>query len=179
MILVAGVTPIVQNYTDDRLVFELGGAEQNGHTFGWQFGAYQLEGAKAINEQIAADEEPLPDPAWPEPMEPFSIFFGGTDPGRFVPTYMIYSALFRPDVYLITQYALADDTYMSVERDLYGDEIWIPSKEDSAEAFNVYVDEVQRGVRQANGDLKIENGRVQVTGARDPARAPRPPQSAR
>ena len=163
MIAFAGVTPIVQNYTDDRLVFELGGAEQNGHTFGWQFGAYQLEGAKAINEQITADEEPLPDPSWPPPMEPFSIFFGGTDPGRFVPTYMIYSALFRPDVYLITQNALADDTYMSVERDLYGDEIWIPSKEDSAEAFNVYVDEVQRGVRQANGDLKI--GRVQVTGA--------------
>ena len=54
---------------------------------------------------------------------------------------------------------------MSVERDLYGDEIWIPSKEDSAEAFNIYVDEVQRGVRQANGDLRIENGRVQVTGA--------------
>ena len=165
MILVAGVTPIVQNYTDDRLVFELGGAEQNGHTFGWQFGAYQLEGAKAINEQLVADEEPLPDPTWPPPMEPFSIFFGGTDPGRFVPTYMIYSALFRPDVYLITQNALADDTYMSVERDLYGDEIWIPAKEDSAEAFNIYVDEVQRGVRQANGDLKIENGRVQVTGA--------------
>ena len=165
MIVVAGVTPIVQNYTDDRLVFELGGAEQNGHTFGWQFGAYQLEGANAIKEQITADEEPLPDPNWPEPMEKSAIFFGGTDPGRFVPTYMIYSANFRPDVYLITQNALADDTYMSVERDLYGDEIWIPSKEDSAEAFNVYVDEVQRGVRQANGDLKIENGRVQVTGA--------------
>lgn len=165
MILIAGVTPIVQNYTDDRLVFELGGSEQNGHTFGWQFGAYQLEGANAIKEQIVADEEPLPDPSWPPPMDKFSIFFGGTDPGRFVPTYMIYSALFRPDIYLITQNALADDTYMSVERDLYGDEIWIPSKEDSAEAFNVYVDEVQRGVRQANGDLKIENGRVQVTGA--------------
>ena len=68
-------------------------------------------------------------------------------------------------MYLITQNALADDTYMSVERDLYGDEIWIPAKEDSAEAFNIYVDEVQRGVRPANGDLKIENGRVQVTGA--------------
>ena len=165
MVAVSGVTPIVQNYTDDRLVFELGGAEQNGHTFGWQFGAYQLDGAKAIREQLVADEEPLPDPDWPKPMDRFSIFFGGTDPGRFVPTYMIYSADFRPDVYLITQNALADDTYMSVERDLYGDEIWIPSKEDSAEAFNIYVDEVQRGVRQANGDLKIENGRVQVTGA--------------
>ncbi|MBR3221153.1 MAG: DUF2723 domain-containing protein [Kiritimatiellae bacterium] len=165
MIVVCAAYPIVQNYTDDRLVFELGGSEQNGHTFGWQFGAYQLEDAKAIREQLVADEEPLPDPDWPEPMEPFSIFFGGTDPGRFVPTYMIYSALFRPDVYLITQNALADDTYMKVERDLYGDEIWIPSSEDSAEAFNIYVDEVQRGVRPANGDLKIENGRVQVTGA--------------
>ena len=165
MVLVAGVTPIVQNYTNDRLVFEMGGAEQNGHTFGWQFGAYQLEGANAIREQIVADEEPLPDPEYPPAMEKSAVFFGGTDPGRFVPTYMIYAANFRPDIYLITQNALADDTYMSVERDLYGDEIWIPSKEDSAEAFNIYVDEVQRGVRPANGDLKIENGRVQVTGA--------------
>jgi len=164
-VIVAFIYPIVQNYTDDRMVFELGGCEQNGHTFGWQFGAYQLDGAKAIKEQLVADEEPLPDPDWPEAMDPFSIFFGGTDPGRFVPTYMIYAAEYRPDVYLITQNALADDTYMSVQRDLYGDEIWIPSKDDSGEAFNVYVDEVQRGVRQANGDLKIENGKVQVTGA--------------
>ena len=164
-VLVAFVYPIVQNYTDERMVFELGGCEQNGHTFGWQFGAYQLDGAKAIKDQLVADEEPLPDPDWPEAMEPFSIFFGGTDPGRFVPTYMIYAAEYRPDVYLITQNALADDTYMSVQRDLYGDEIWIPSKDDSGEAFNIYVDEVQRGVRQANGDLKLENGKVQVTGA--------------
>ncbi len=171
MIAVSFVYPLIDNYCGDYLLgvnevaFKLGGSEQNGHTFGWQFGAYQLEGANAIREQLVADEEPLPDPDWPERMEDFSIFFGGTDPGRFVPTYMIYSADFRPDVYLITQNALADDTYMSVERDLYGDEIWIPSKEDSAEAFNIYIDEVQRGVRPANGDLKIENGRVQVTGA--------------
>ena len=171
MILVSLVYPLIDNYCGNwvlgvnEVAWKLGGCEQNDHTFGWQFGAYQLEGAKAINDQLEADEEPLPDPDWPEPMEPFSIFFGGTDPGRFVPTYMIYSANYRPDVYLITQNALADDTYMSVQRDLYGDEIWIPSKDDSAQAFNIYVDEVQRGVRQANGDLKIENGRVQVTGA--------------
>ncbi len=164
-VLIAFVYPIVQNYTDDRMVFELGGSEQNGHTFGWQFGAYQLDGVKAINEQLIADEEPLPDPTYPPPMEPYSIFFGGTDPGRFVPTYMIYAADFRHDIYLITQNALADDTYMSVQRDLYGDEIWIPAKEDCAQAFEIYVDEVQRGVRPANGDLRIENGRVQVTGA--------------
>ena len=171
MIVVSFAYPLVDNYCGNyrlgvnEIAFKLGGSEQNGHTFGWQFGAYQLDGAKAIKEQIVADEEPLPDPDWPPAMDPFSIFFGGTDPGRFVPTYMIYSANFRPDVYLITQNALADGTYMSVERDLYGDEIWIPSNDDSAEAFNIYVDEVQRGVRPANGDLKIENGRVQVTGA--------------
>ena len=44
-------------------------------------------------------------------------------------------------------------------------EIWIPSKEDSAESFQIYVEEVQSGKRNANADLKIENGRVQVTGA--------------
>ena len=171
MVAVSLVYPLVDNYCGNyalgvnEVAFKLGGSEQNGHTFGWQFGAYQLDGAKAIKEQLTADEEPLPDPDWPEPMKPFSIFFGGTDPGRFVPTYMIYSANYRPDIYLITQNALADDTYMAVERDLYGDEIWIPAKEDSAEAFSVYIDEVHRGVRQANGDIKIENGRVQVTGA--------------
>ncbi len=150
---------------NDRLVFEMGAAEQNGHNFGWQFGNYQLRGANAIREELLPDEEPLPNPLWPEEMEQSAIFFGGTDPGRFVPTYMIYSAKVRPDVYLITQNALADDTYMSVERDLYGDEIWIPSKEDSAQGFGKYVDEVQSGKRPANGDLRIENGRVQVTGA--------------
>ena len=161
----AFLIPIYENYTNDQLVFAMGSAEQNGHTFGWQFGAYQLEGANQIARELSADEEPLPNPAWPEAMEPSSIFFGGTDPGRFVPTYMIYSADYRPDVYLITQNALADDTYMSVERDLYGDEIWIPAKEDSAQSFNIYVDEVKSGKRSANADLKIENGRVQVTGA--------------
>ena len=95
---------------------------------------------------------------------PSAVFFGGTDPGRFVPTYMIYSANVRPDVYLITQNALADDTYMSVERDLYGDEIWIPSKDDSAAAFSEYVTSMSPEERAAKG-VVTENGRVQVTGA--------------
>ena len=164
LVAVSAAIPIAQNYLNDRLVFEMGGAEQNGHTFGWQFGAYQLEGAAAIRDQLEADEEPLPDPEYPPRMDDFSIFFGGTDPGRFVPTYMIYSAYYRPDVYLITQNALADDTYMSVERDLYGDEIWIPSKRDSGEAFNEYVNSMTPEERAAKG-VVTENGRVQVTGA--------------
>ncbi len=159
-----GAIPIYENYTNDKLVFAMGAAEQNGHTFGWQFGNYQLRGANAIREELSPDEEPLPNPLWPEEMEPSAIFFGGTDPGRFVPTYMIYSAVVRPDVYLITQNALADDTYMSVMRDLYGDEIWIPAKLDSAAAFEEYVTSMSPEERAAKG-VVTENGRVQVTGA--------------
>lgn len=162
--LIAAI-PVYENYTNEYLVFSMSGAEQNGHDFGWQFGNYQLRGADAITEELEADEEPLPNPLFPPEMEPNAIFFGGTDPGRFVPTYMIYSARVRPDVFLITQNALADNTYMSTMRDLYGNPIWIPTPDDSARAFQIYVDEVQSGKRPKNAALTIENGRVQVSGA--------------
>jgi len=163
-LLVAAI-PVYENYTNEYLVFSMSGVEQNGHDFGWQFGNYQLRGADAITEELEADEEPLPNPLFPPEMEPNAIFFGGTDPGRFVPTYMIYSARVRPDVFLITQNALADNTYMNTMRDLYGNPIWIPTPDDSARAFQIYVDEVQAGKRPKNADLTIENGRVQVSGA--------------
>ena len=163
-LLIAAI-PVYENYTNEYLVFSMSGAEQNAHDYGWQFGNYQLRGADAITEELEADEEPLPNPLFPPEMEPDAIFFGGTDPGRFVPTYMIYSARVRPDVFLITQNALADNTYMNTMRDLYGNPIWIPTPDDSARAFQIYVDEVQVGKRPKNADLTIENGRVQVSGA--------------
>jgi tetratricopeptide (TPR) repeat protein len=163
-LLIAAI-PVYENYTNEFLVFSMSGAEQNGHDFGWQFGNYQLRGADAIMEELEADEEPLPNPLYPAAMEPNAFFFGGTDPGRFVPTYMIYSAHVRPDVFLVTQNALADNTYMNTMRDLYGDQLWIPTPDDSAKAFQVYVDEVQSGKRPRNAALTIENGRVQVSGA--------------
>src|ERR1051326_334909 len=69
---------------------------------------------------------------YPE-MEPNTILYGGTDPGRFNPTYMIFCDSFIPDsckpvadptfdrrdVYLITQNALADGTYLNYLRAQY------------------------------------------------------------
>jgi len=159
------LVPLGQNAFNRELLRVYGGAEQNLHDFGWQFGNYQLRGAEAISEELDPDEEPLPNPDFPPEMEQDAVFFGGTDPGRFVPTYMIYSARVREDVFLITQNALADNTYMSVMRDLYGDQIWIPAQPDSTKAFQIYVREVQSGKRPRNAQLKIENGRVQVSGA--------------
>ncbi|MEX1118196.1 MAG: DUF2723 domain-containing protein [Terrimicrobiaceae bacterium] len=62
-----------------------------------------------------------------------SIFFGGTDPGRFVPTYMILGEsgqspdnkrdpdFDRRDLYIITQNALGEEFYMNYIRDHYGE----------------------------------------------------------
>ena len=68
---------------------------------------------------------------YPE-MDRDTILFGGTDPGRFCPTYMIFCESFVPpkdkpmdpnydrrDVYLITQNALADGTYLDYLRSQY------------------------------------------------------------
>jgi tetratricopeptide (TPR) repeat protein len=69
---------------------------------------------------------------YPE-MDRDTILFGGTDPGRFAPTYMIFCDSFIPhkdlpefdqnfdrrDVYLITQNALADGHYLEYLRAQY------------------------------------------------------------
>ncbi|MBU1693762.1 MAG: DUF2723 domain-containing protein [Verrucomicrobia bacterium] len=164
---------VYQNGYDDNQLLILGGAEQHGHDFGWQFGHWQLRGVNGIRDDLAFKRPPeeferiwkdYPTPDYPPEMGTNAIFFGGTDPGRFVPTYMIYSAKCRSDVYLITQNALADNTYMNVMRDLYGDTIWIPSQQDSNLAFQKYVEDVQAGRVPAGADVKVENGRVSVQG---------------
>ena len=142
----------------------LGASNMRGHDFGWQFGYYQLEGGPGIDKELAKDEAPRPDPSYPPPMGKDAIFFGGTDPGRFVPTYMIYSANVRPDVFLITQNALADNTYMNVMRDLYGEKIWIPAQNDTNDSFRDYLTKVQTGEIDAGAELSTEGGKVSVSG---------------
>ena len=159
------LVPVGENLWNNDLVRAVGAAEQTGHDFGWQFGAYMLDGVRQIEAELSEDEEPLPDPFWPPPMAADAIYFGGTDPGRFVPTYMVYSAGMRPDVFVLTQNALADPTYMNVERDLYGKRIWLPSADEVRQAFTDYTDAVATGRRTTQGTIREVNGRVQITGA--------------
>ncbi len=90
--------------------------EQRGHLFGYWFGH---------------DMFSPPFGVYPE-MTRNAILFGGTDPGRFCPTYMIFCESFIPpekkpydpnfdrrDVYIITQNALADGTYLEYIRAQY------------------------------------------------------------
>ena len=164
VLLLPGLS-LYKSQFDPDITNAYGSASQRGHDFGWQFGRYQLEGADGIKAELRPDEPALPNPDFPPAMEPNAIFFGGTDPGRFVPTYMIYSGGCRPDVFLITQNALADNTYLNVMRDLYGNDIYIPSAQDSNRAFQQYIEDVRTGRIPANAAISIDpNGRVSVQG---------------
>lgn len=92
-----------------------------------------------------------------------SIYFGGTDCGRFVITAM-NATREPPTVFCITQNALADNTYAAHLRATSGDNIWLPQVEDSAKAFQQFVDDWKTGKTPLGADIKTENGRMQVTG---------------
>jgi tetratricopeptide (TPR) repeat protein len=97
--------------------------EQSDHWFGYWFGHDMFTPPFK-----GADNKPL----YPE-MTKDAILFGGTDPGRFCPTYMIFCDSFIPHkcqpvedqkfdrrvVYIITQNALADGTYLNYIRAQY------------------------------------------------------------
>jgi tetratricopeptide (TPR) repeat protein len=156
---------IWQNWYDEKMIADNGGTELCGHDFGWQFGNYQLCGAEAITRELKPGEPRLPNPAYPPAMTTNAVFYGGTDPGRFVPTYMIFCPKVRADVMLITQNALADNTYMAVMRDLYGDLIWIPTPQDTNLAFQSYINDVRTGRIPSNAAVTIDpGGKVSVQG---------------
>lgn len=169
MVLLLPFSLIYKNAYDKGQLKVYGGADQGGHDFGWQFGNWQLRGVEGIEEDLRAWHSPeeferiwaeYPNKDYPPPMGTNAIFFGGTDPGRFVPTYMIYSAKVRQDVYLITQNALADNTYMSVMRDLYGDQIWIPSPIDVNLAFQIYR-------KQSSSKADVQGNHISVQGVQE------------
>lgn len=95
--------------------------EQRGHLFGYWFGHDMFTPPFK-----GKDGQPL----YPE-MTRNAILYGGTDPGRFCPTYTIFCESFIPpeckrdpdydrrDVYIITQNALADGTYLNYIRAHY------------------------------------------------------------
>jgi thioredoxin-like negative regulator of GroEL len=115
--------------------------EQRGHLFGYWFG-HDMFTPPFVNQKGEFSYDPkereaaMKDPAkakltYPE-MTRDAVLYGGTDPGRFCPTYMIFCESFIPanckprdpyfdrrDVYIITQNALADGTYLMYIRSHY------------------------------------------------------------
>jgi hypothetical protein len=107
---------------------------------------------------------PLPDWDYPAEMDREAILFGGTDPGRFVNTYMVYSAHCRPDVRVLTQNALAQTSYLAVMRDLYGKDIYIPDEDDNTRAFRDYANQLRLFDTEAYVNFVGGSNRLAVSG---------------
>ncbi len=99
---------------------------------------------------------------------PGSIYFGGTDPGRFIVTMMEKSQVNADPFFTLTQNALADGTYLEYLRSMYGGKIYIPTGGDSQKCFETYLADIRK--RSAAHQLKPgehikeEQGRVQISG---------------
>ncbi len=100
---------------------------------------------------------------------PGSIYFGGTDPGRFIVTALQKSQIKGEPFFTLTQNALVDGSYLDYLRSMYGKEIYIPTPDDCQKCFNDYYSDVQK--RFENHQLKpgedvtiASNGQLQVSG---------------
>lgn len=107
---------------------------------------------------------------------PGSIYFGGTDPGRGLPTAFEKSSIEGDPFFCLTQNALADGTYLDYLRAMYGGRIYTPTAEDSQRCYNDYLNDAMRRLRHdqqfPNGpkqlkpgeDVRMVDGRVNVSG---------------
>jgi hypothetical protein len=97
-----------------------------------------------------------------------SIYFGGTDPGRGLPTAFSRSQIDGDPFFTLTQNALADGTYLQYLRRTYGGRIYTPTEEDSQRCFAEYVTEAQRRLKEnqlkPGENVKVVEGKVQVSG---------------
>jgi hypothetical protein len=75
---------------------------------------------------------------------PGSVYFGGTDPGRFVITALQKSQVRADPFFTLSQNALVDWSYLEYLRGMYGDKIYIPKSEDSQKCFQDYLTDAQR-----------------------------------
>lgn len=97
-----------------------------------------------------------------------SIYFGGTDPGRWIVTGLSKSHEGADPFFTLTQNALAAGDYLEYLRVMYGKRINVPTQADGKAAFEEYAVEARE--RQKAGQLKPGekfsevNGQVSMSG---------------
>ena len=100
---------------------------------------------------------------------PGSIYFGGTDAGRFIVTALQKSHVKADPFFTLTQNALADSTYLDYLRGMYGNKLYVPTTNDLQKSFQDYTEDVtqRRSKNQLNPgeDYKTgPDGKIQVSG---------------
>jgi hypothetical protein len=106
-----------------------------------------------------------------------SIYFGGTDPGRFVVTALTESHADGKPFFTLSQNALTDGTYLQYLRAMYGGKIHTLTDEDSQKSFQDYKTDAQRRLShdqqfpneprqlKPGEDVRLDsNGQIQLSG---------------
>ena len=98
-----------------------------------------------------------------------SIYFGGTDAGRFTVTAMSASQIKGEPIFTLTQNALADGTYDDYLKTMYGSQIRLLSPEDDLKAFQDYMTDVKvrhdrHELKPGEGYQEDGSGRAQISG---------------
>jgi len=97
-----------------------------------------------------------------------SVFFAGTDAGRFLTTFLSRSQPDGDPFFIISQNQLADGLHLDYLRSMYNGKIHTPTADDSQAAFQEYLSDAKRRFEskqlKPGEDVRIVNGRVQVSG---------------
>ena len=103
-----------------------------------------------------------------ESIPPGSIYFGGTDPGRFLVTALSESHVNGKPFFTLTQNALVDGGYLEYLHSMYDGKIRIPTDEDSRICFQDYMTDAQQRAQnnqlKPGEDVREVDGKVQVSG---------------
>lgn len=98
-----------------------------------------------------------------------NIYFGGTDPGRFIISALADSQRDGRPFFILTQNQLADSAYLDYLRDIYGRKLYVPTTDDLQKAFEDYSEDAAKRMR--SGQLKPgedvhqdNDGHVEVSG---------------
>jgi beta-lactamase regulating signal transducer with metallopeptidase domain len=98
-----------------------------------------------------------------------SIYFGGTDPGRGLPTAFSKDHAKADPFFTLTQNALADNTYLQYLADTYGSRIYTPTTNDSQTAFASYSQDAKARLeagklKPGENVVKHDDGSIGVSG---------------
>jgi hypothetical protein len=105
-----------------------------------------------------------------------AVYFGGTDPGRFVITAMSASHEQGKPFFTITQNQLAATPYLEYVKRIYDSKLKLPSKDDLTQVFQDYLADAQRRMEhdrkfpnepkqvKPGEDVKVVDNRVQASG---------------
>jgi hypothetical protein len=108
-------------------------------------------------------------------LRPGMVYVGGTDPGRFIPTFLNETSDGEHHV-ILTQNAMADNTYLKYVDFLYGGNFGTLGEDDSQGAFQKYLADAQKRLKhdedfpdepkqmRPGEDVRMIDNRIQVSG---------------